>query len=38
MWREGARYEPTFSEEERRSLLADWQRALQRAQRWVLDA
>ncbi len=31
MWRQGARYEPRMSEDERRSLLDGWERALQRA-------
>jgi glycerol kinase len=34
MWREGARYEPRMSEDERRSLLAGWTRALDRARGW----
>jgi glycerol kinase len=37
MWREGARYEPNMSEDQRQSLLAEWRRALQRAGRWVID-
>jgi glycerol kinase len=37
MWREGARYEPSMSEDQRQSLLAEWRRALQRAGRWVID-
>jgi glycerol kinase len=35
MWREGARYEPRMSEDERESLLADWRRALDRSRRWA---
>jgi glycerol kinase len=37
MWREGARYEPHFAEDRRQELLAEWRRALQRSQRWVVD-
>jgi glycerol kinase len=37
MWREAARYEPDMSEQERDSLLADWQRALERAKRWAVE-
>jgi glycerol kinase len=36
LWSESQRYEPTMSEDERHSLLADWRRALQRAGRWVI--
>jgi glycerol kinase len=36
LWTEDARYEPTMGEDERQSLLADWQRALQRAGGWVI--
>jgi glycerol kinase len=36
LWTESARYEPTMDEDQRRSLLADWRRALQRAGRWVV--
>jgi glycerol kinase len=36
MWREGARYEPRMSEDERESLLAEWHRALERSRAWVL--
>ncbi|HYN91098.1 MAG TPA: FGGY-family carbohydrate kinase, partial [Thermoleophilaceae bacterium] len=31
MWRQAARYEPSMSEDERKSLLAGWARALERA-------
>jgi glycerol kinase len=31
MWREGARYEPRMSDEEREALLAEWRRALDRS-------
>ena len=34
LWREARRYEPRMSEDQRRSLLSDWKRALQRASRW----
>jgi glycerol kinase len=37
MWREAARYEPDMSEDERRSLVSDWRRALERAGRWVVE-
>ena len=33
-WREGARYEPDMGEEERRSLLAQWRRAVGRSRGW----
>jgi glycerol kinase len=35
MWREAARYEPRMGEEQRRLLLADWQRALERSRGWA---
>jgi glycerol kinase len=35
MWREAARYEPAMAEERRQSLLAGWQRALERAGGWA---
>jgi glycerol kinase len=38
MWTEGARYDPNMTSDERERLLADWQRAVQRSQRWVLDS
>jgi glycerol kinase len=31
MWRQAARYEPSMSEDERESLLAEWQAAVGRA-------
>jgi glycerol kinase len=34
-WRERARYEPTMSEDERQTLVAQWRRALARAREWV---
>ncbi len=36
MWTEGVRYEPGMASDERERLLSDWQRAVQRSQRWVL--
>jgi glycerol kinase len=38
MWTEGARYDPNMTSDERERLLADWQPAVQRSQRWVLDS
>jgi glycerol kinase len=35
MWREAARYEPFMGEDERRTLLADWRRAVERARGWA---
>jgi glycerol kinase len=35
MWREQARYEPAMGEDERKSLLADWHRAVERAKGWA---
>jgi glycerol kinase len=35
MWREAVRYEPAMGEDERRSLLADWHRAVERSRDWV---
>jgi glycerol kinase len=35
MWRQAARYEPRMSEDERRSLLAEWGRAVERAGGWA---
>jgi glycerol kinase len=35
MWREAARYEPRMSEDERRTLLAEWHRALERSRGWA---
>lgn len=34
-WRERSRYEPQMAEDERESLLADWQRAVARSRGWV---
>jgi glycerol kinase len=35
MWREAARYEPRMGEDERRALLSDWHRALERSRGWA---
>ncbi len=35
LWTESVRYEPQMSDDQRQSLLADWQRALDRARHWV---
>jgi glycerol kinase len=35
MWREGARYEPRMDDGRRRTLLADWGRAVERARGWA---
>jgi glycerol kinase len=35
MWREAARYEPRMSQDQRKSLLADWSRAVERSRNWV---
>jgi glycerol kinase len=35
MWREAARYEPRMGQDERRALLADWRRAVERAKGWA---
>jgi glycerol kinase len=35
MWREAARYEPRMGEDERRALLADWRRAVDRSRGWA---
>jgi glycerol kinase len=35
LWREAARYEPRMSEDERRSLLEQWRRAVERARGWA---
>jgi glycerol kinase len=35
MWREAARYEPWMGEDERQTLLADWERALVRSRGWA---
>jgi glycerol kinase len=34
-WREGAIYEPTMSEDERETLLAQWHRALEHSRGWA---
>jgi glycerol kinase len=36
MWREARRYEPRMGEDERRALLAQWRRALDRARGWAV--
>jgi glycerol kinase len=33
-WREAARYEPAMGDDERKALLADWARAVERAKDW----
>jgi glycerol kinase len=38
IWREAARYEPAMGEDERRTLLAQWRRALERSKDWAADA
>jgi glycerol kinase len=35
MWRQATRLEPRMGADERESLLADWQRALQRSRNWA---
>jgi glycerol kinase len=35
LWTESVRYEPKMGDDQRQSLLADWQRALDRARHWV---
>jgi glycerol kinase len=35
MWREAHRYEPRMEEAQRRELLADWRRALERSRGWA---
>jgi glycerol kinase len=35
MWRQAARYEPHMSEDERRTLLGQWRRAVERAKGWA---
>jgi glycerol kinase len=37
MWREAARYEPRMSDDERRSLLSDWGRAVERSRGWARE-
>ena len=34
-WREGARYEPRMSADERESLLDEWHRAVERSRDWA---
>ena len=34
-WREGARYEPAMSADERESLIAGWARAVERSRDWA---
>jgi glycerol kinase len=38
MWRQAIQYEPRMSADERRSLLADWHRALERSRNWARPA
>ncbi len=35
MWRQAARYEPRMGEDERRTLLGQWRRAVERAKGWA---
>jgi glycerol kinase len=35
MWREAARYEPRMAEQERKALLREWRRAVERAKGWA---
>jgi glycerol kinase len=35
LWREGARYEPAMSEDERESRRARWAQAVERAKGWA---
>jgi glycerol kinase len=37
MWRQSARYEPSISEDQRQTLLAEWRRALERARGWAAE-
>ena len=37
MWRAARRYEPSMSDDERRSLSAGWRRALERSLGWAVD-
>ena len=34
LWREAARFEPRMSDDERRTLLAQWRRAVERSKAW----
>jgi glycerol kinase len=36
MWREAARFEPRMGTDERKSLLSDWHRALERSRGWAI--
>jgi glycerol kinase len=36
LWREAARYEPRMNEDERRSLLEQWRRAVERSRGWAV--
>lgn len=36
-WKLARRYEPRMSEDEQESLMHQWHRAVQRAQKWILD-
>jgi glycerol kinase len=36
LWREATRYEPQMGEDERKSLLHGWRRALERAREWAV--
>jgi glycerol kinase len=38
MWREARRFEPVMGEDERRSLIAGWRRALERSRGWAVEA
>jgi glycerol kinase len=35
LWREAARYEPRMSADQRRSLLEQWRRAVERSRDWA---
>jgi glycerol kinase len=37
MWRQAAEYEPRIGEDERRQLLSEWARAVERAKGWAAD-
>lgn len=37
MWREGSRYEPRSTPDEREALLTDWSRALERSRGWARE-
>jgi glycerol kinase len=38
MWRQSARYEPKMDDDQRRTLLAEWHRALERSRGWAAPA